>query len=210
MRRTLAAVAVCLLTSISLAQPVGTNVTSPKAFLGHSVGEDYWLANYRQLAEYWRKVDSESERVQVVSIGRTEEGREQLMAIISSPENMRRLEHYRGISKKLALGQASAAEADALAKEGKAVVWIDGGLHATEVLGAQQLIETVYRLSSLSDEETLRILNDCIILVVHANPDGMDLVSDWYMRRSNPQERSTSGIPRLYQKYIGHDNNRDF
>ena len=186
------------------------NVTSPKAFLGHDIGEDYWLANYKQLADYWRKVDADSERVQVVSIGKTEEGRDQLMAIISSAENMRRLPRLKEISRKLALGEATPEEAKKLAAEGTAIVWIDGGLHASEVLGAQQLIETVYRLASREDEETVRILGDCVVLVVHANPDGMDLVSDWYMRRSNAQERSTSGVPRLYQKYIGHDNNRDF
>jgi hypothetical protein len=89
-------------------------------------------------------------------------------------------------------------------------VWIDGGLHATEVLGAQQLMETTWQLISRNDPETLRILDDVIILAVHANPDGMELVSDWYMRNSVPTERSTSGLPRLYQKYVGHDNNRDF
>ncbi len=89
-------------------------------------------------------------------------------------------------------------------------MWIDGGLHATEVLGAQQLTETIYQLVSRTDEETMRFLRDVIILAVHANPDGMELVSDWYMRQSDPKRRSTNGIPRLYQKYIGHDNNRDF
>jgi hypothetical protein len=90
------------------------------------------------------------------------------------------------------------------------VVWIDGGLHATEVLGAQQLAETVYQLVSRQDPETLRILQDCIVLAVHANPDGHDLVADWYMREPDPLKRSLAGVPRLYQKYIGHDNNRDF
>jgi hypothetical protein len=90
------------------------------------------------------------------------------------------------------------------------VVWFDGGLHATEVLGAHQLIETVYQLVSRTDPETTRLLNDLVILAVHANPDGMELVSSWYMRNANPQQRSTAGLPRLYQKYIGHDNNRDF
>jgi hypothetical protein len=101
-------------------------------------------------------------------------------------------------------------QARALAKEGKAVIWIDGGLHATEVLGAQQLIETIYQFASKTDDETLRILRDVIILATHANPDGMELVSDWYMRKPDPKTRSTSALPRLYQKYVGHDNNRDF
>ena len=90
------------------------------------------------------------------------------------------------------------------------MIWIDGGLHATEVLGAQQLIETIYQFASKNDEETLRILRDVIILATHANPDGMELVSDWYMRKPNEKQRSTGALPRLYQKYVGHDNNRDF
>ena len=90
------------------------------------------------------------------------------------------------------------------------MIWIDGGLHATEVLGAQQLIETIYQFASKNDEETLRILKDVIILATHANPDGMELVSDWYMRNPNEKQRSTGQLPRLYQKYVGHDNNRDF
>src|SRR5690606_32225884 len=118
---------------------------------------------------------------------------------------------YRDIARRLALAEGlTDAEAQRLAREGRAIVWIDGGLHATEVLGAQQLMETVYQLVSRTDEETLRILDDVIILAVHANPDGMELVSDWYMREADPQDRSTRGLPRLYQKYVGHDNNRDF
>jgi hypothetical protein len=100
--------------------------------------------------------------------------------------------------------------ARALAQEGKAVVWIDGGLHASEVLGGQQLIELVYQLTSASDAETLRILRDVIVLAVHANPDGHELVANWYMRAPDPRKRSLSGVPRAYQKYVGHDNNRDF
>jgi hypothetical protein len=78
------------------------------------------------------------------------------------------------------------------------------------VLGAHQLIEHVWQMVSRTDAETTRILDDVIQLVVHANPDGMELVSSWYMRNPDPSKRSYSDIPRLYQKYIGHDNNRDF
>ncbi len=186
-------------------------VTSPKQQFGFDVGTDYQLPNYQQLVAYWQKLDRESDRMKVVEIGKTAEARPQLMAIVTSPENHRRLDRYREISRRLALADGlTDDQARALAREGKTIVWIDGGLHATEVLGAQQLMETVYQLVSRSDPETLRILNDCIILAVHANPDGHDLVADWYTREKDPQKRSTAGIPRLYQKYIGHDNNRDF
>ncbi|HEX9564859.1 MAG TPA: M14 metallopeptidase family protein [Gemmatimonadaceae bacterium] len=186
-------------------------ITSPKDFFGFNIGDDYQLATYTQFEAYWKKIDAESNRMRVEEIGKTAEGRPQLMAIITAPENHARLARYKEIAGRLALAEGlTDQQARALAREGKAIVWFDGGLHATEVLGAHQLIETTYQLVSRNDEETQRILRDNIILAVHANPDGMELVSSWYMRNPNPQERSSGGIPRLYQKYIGHDNNRDF
>ncbi len=185
-------------------------VTSPAEEFGARIGDDYFLATFTQLERYWKKVDAESERVQLVSIGQTEEGRAQWMAVVSAPENIARLEDYRAISRRLALGEVSLTEARSLARDGKAVVWINGGLHADEVLGAQQLIQLVYELAKADDEETLRFLRDVIVLVVHANPDGHALVADWYMREREPMQRSLEGVPRSYQKYIGHDNNRDF
>ena len=200
-----------LSTTLATAAHAQTRVTTPREQFGHDIGADYVLPNYQQLLAYWKKLDGESDRMQLVEIGRTAEGRTQHMAIITSPENHRNLARYKEISRRLAKAEGlSEAEARSLTQEGKAVVWIDGGLHATEVLGAQQLMETVYQLVSRNDAETRRILNDVIILAVHANPDGMDLVSDWYMREKEPTRRSTAGVPRLYQKYIGHDNNRDF
>jgi hypothetical protein len=186
------------------------HITSPKEQFGFNIGDDYKLANYTQLQQYWHKLDAQSDRMKVVEIGKTAEGRPQLMSIISSPANMAKLDHYREISRKLATAEGlTDAEARALAKEGKSVVWIDGGLHATEVLGAAQLMETVYQLVSGTDPETMRFLNDCIILAVQVNPDGMELVSDWYMKDADTLKRGMD-IPRLYQKYQGHDNNRDF
>jgi hypothetical protein len=186
-------------------------VTTPKEFFGFNIGDDYRLANYTQFEQYFRKIDGESDRMIVQEIGKSAEGRPQLMAIITSPENHRNLAKYKEIARKLALVETmDEAEAKRLAAEGKAIVWFDGGLHASEVLGAAQLIETTYQLVSRNDPETMRILNDNIILAVHANPDGMELLSNWYMRNPNEAERSTGGVPRLYQKYIGHDNNRDF
>ncbi len=186
-------------------------ITSPKEFFGFNIGDDYKLATYTQFIDYWKKIDGESDRMVVEEIGKSAEGRPQLMAIITSPENHRMLARYKEISRKLAHAEGlTDAEAKALAKEGKAVVWFDGGLHATEVLGAHQLIETTYQLISRTDEETQRFLKDLIILAVHANPDGMELVSGWYMQEPDDSKKTYGTIPRLYQKYIGHDNNRDF
>src|SRR4051812_38539129 len=138
-------------------------------------------------------------------MGKTAEGRTQWMAVVTSPENQRRLARYKDIAKRLALADGlTDDQARALAREGKAVVWIDGGLHATETLGAQQLLEHVYQMVSRTDEETTRFLNDVIQLCVLVNPDGMDLVSDYYMKHGTTQ------IPVLYNHYAGHDDNRDF
>lgn len=184
-------------------------VPTPKEHFGFNIGDDYKLATYTQTEAYFKKL-SASDRTKLVDIGLTEEGRHQYMLIVSSPENIKNLDHYKEISQKLAHAEDITEEqAHALAAEGKAVVWIDGGLHATEVVGAHQLIETMYQFVSRKDPETLRILDQVIILFSQVNPDGQELVSDWYMREKDTLKRKTN-IPRLYEKYIGHDNNRDF
>ena len=184
-------------------------VTTPKEFFGHNIGDDYWLPNYTQFLAYWQKIAKQSPRAHLDTIGMSAEGRPQLSMVVSSPENIKNLAHYKEIAKKLAYAEISDAEAHTLAKEGKAVMWIDGGLHATEVLGANQLIETNYQFLTMNDEETLRILKDVIIVFVHANPDGMELVANWYNKEPDPKKKNMN-VPRLYQKYIGHDDNRDF
>ncbi|MFO0851346.1 MAG: M14 metallopeptidase family protein [Gemmataceae bacterium] len=207
----LALAVVALIAGRGSAQAPVTNVTTPKAHFGFDMGADYCLANYQQLAAYWKKLQGESDRIKLADIGKTEEGRPQLMAVVTSPSNHKRLDRYRDIARVMAKAEGVSEEAARLlAADGKAVVWIDGGLHASETLCAQVLIETVYRFLAGTDPETLRILDDVVILFVHANPDGHDLVADWYMKEADPKKRTLSGLPRLYEKYAGHDNNRDF
>jgi len=185
-------------------------ITTPKQALGFNIGDDYRMASYSQLETYWKKLASESDRMKLVDIGLTAEGRHQWMAIISSPANIKNLAHYQQISQRLAHAEGLSDEsARALAREAKAVVWIDGGLHATETVGSQQEIEIVYQMLSRTDPETMRFLNDDILLCVLANPDGQELVANWYMREKDEKKRTLNGLPRLYEKYIGHDNNRD-
>ncbi len=195
---------------LSSSTAIAQEVPSPKSHFGFDIGDDYQLANYTQTEAYFKKLAETSKRVKLVDIGKTEEGRSQYMLVVSSPENLTKLDRYKEISQQLAHAELSKEQAKALAQEGKAVVWIDGGLHATEVVGAHQLIQTAYEFASKTDAETLRILDNVIILFTHANPDGQELVSDWYMREKDPKKRTTSGLPRLYEKYAGHDNNRDF
>ncbi len=192
---------------VQAAQPV----TSPKQQFGFDVGEDYQLANYKQLVAYWKKLEHESQRLKVVDIGTTEEGRTMVMGVISSPDNIKKVERYRDVARHLAqVDGLDDTAARKLAAEGKVIVWISGGLHASETLGSQQLIETVYQLVNGTDAETARILDNVIVLAVPANPDGIDFISDWYMRSPDPKARQVADYPHLYQKYAGHDNNRDF
>lgn len=197
------------------AQSAPRPITTPKQSIGFNMGDDYMMANYTQATTYIKKLATESDRMKLVDMGPTAEGRRQYMVIVSSPENLAKLDHYKGIAARLAHAEGlTDTQAHALAEEGKALVWIDGGLHASETVGSQQLVETIYELNAFTDPETMRFLNDDIALLVFANPDGMELVANWYMREPEPTRRVAEGptgnTPRLWQKYIGHDNNRDF
>ncbi len=184
-------------------------ITTEKELIGFTIGDDYHMANYTQISALMLKWATESDRLKVVSIGNTEEGRPQYMAIITSPANQAKLAHYKEISQKMAHAEISPAEAAQFAKEGKAVVWIDGGLHATETVNSQSLAEMIYQMVSRTDEETMRFLDDVVLLMPVPNPDGVELVANWYMREPDETKRTFATLPRLYNKYIGHDNNRD-
>ena len=113
--------AASLLLLTTAAAAAAQTITTPKQHFGFNIGDDYQLANYTQFIDYWQKLDKESDRMKVVEIGKTAEGRPQLMAIITSPENHKKLERYKEISRKLALAEGLTDEqARALAKEGKA------------------------------------------------------------------------------------------
>ncbi len=198
-----------LCSSIQFSWVEAQNIPSPKEHFGFEIGEDYKLATYTQTDAYFRKLAELSDRVKFVEIGPTEEGRQMPMMIVTSPENHKNLDRYKEISQKLARAEMDEGEARKLVAEGKPVVWIDGGLHATETVGSHQLIETYYQLVSRNDPENLKMLEDNIILLVQVNPDGQEIISDWYMGIDDVTKRNMS-TPYMYQKYVGHDNNRDF
>ena len=188
-------------------------VPTPKEVLGHDMGEDRYVASYTETVRYWQALAAGSDRIRLIDIGPTSEGRRQIMAAVSAPENLARLDHYRQISVKL--GRAAglgAEEARALAAEGKALVWVDGGIHASEVLTHAALIAEVHDLVGSEDREARHIRDNVITLFAADNPDGQELVATWYMRFADPAEREENfhSLPRLYHPYIGHDNNRDF
>ena len=218
-KRRLALAAAAVFSAWTLAAQPAPKITTPKDALGFNIGDDYQVANYTQLDAYWHTLAKESDRMKLVDMGPTEEGRRQYMAVISSPANLKQLDHYKEISRRMARAEGLTDEqARTLARDGKAIVWIDGGLHASETVGSQQLMEWVYQMVSRTDPETMRFLNDCIFIDVQANPDGQELVANWYMRGSekpdaplkDPASRNMNSLPRLWAKYIGHDDNRDF
>ncbi|HEY1216463.1 MAG TPA: M14 family zinc carboxypeptidase, partial [Bryobacteraceae bacterium] len=134
-----------LMASNARSQEINPKIPTPKSFFGFDIGDNYQLATYTQTKAYFEKMAAASDRAKLTIIGKTEEGRDQFMLIVSSPENIKHLDHYKAISQQLAHAEGlTGQQARALAAEGKTVVWIDGGLHATEVVGAHQLIETAY------------------------------------------------------------------
>lgn len=186
-----------------------SQVTTPENHLGFKPGADFHLANYEQAIGYFEKIAGESERMIVLDMGPTSYGRRMKYAVISSEENIGKLDHYKEINKKLSLYRGvSADEAEKLAEEGKAIIWIDCGLHASECSPAQHAIQLAYDIVTGEDRSTKLIRENVIFLLVFANPDGLTLVSDWYMKNVGTKYEK-SRMPFLYQKYAGHDNNRD-
>ena len=199
------ALAALLVVSCALAQ-----APTPKDHFGFTPGDDYKLADYEQIVGYFKKLDAASDRLTLVEFGKSSEGRPMYAAFISSAENLKRLDEYRQISRKLALGLASKQEAEKLAETGKAIVWIDSGLHATEVAPAQHSPHLAYDLITSESAEAKHIRDKVILMQIPCiNPDGLDMVANWY-RRNVGTPHELAPLPALYQKYAGHDNNRDW
>jgi len=186
-------------------------VPRPEDVLGFRPGTDYKLADYATIVRYFRALDDASERVRLLEIGPSAEGRTMIAAVITSEANQARLERIREVSRRLALARGLTGEqARALAAEGRTVVWIDSGLHATEVAHAQHAPELAYRVATEESAEMRRIRDEVVLVQVPVmNPDGLDLVAGWYARNlGTPYE--VAPMVELYQKHAGHDNNRDW
>jgi len=185
-------------------------VPSPEEVFGFQVGADYKMADYDQMQEYFERVDAASDRVQMIDIGESSRGRPIKLLFISSEENMQQLDRWKEISTSLARARISENEAEQLVKEGKAVVWFDAGMHATERACAQMINELIYNLATEETAEMRKIRDNVVTMICPViNPDGLDIVTDWYRKNlGTPYE--TSRPPILYQKYVGHDNNRDW
>jgi hypothetical protein len=190
------------------------NVPPPETSLGFKVGEDRKLARWDQFLSYFGELAKKSDRIKLDSLGKTTLGRPFVAATISSPENLKRLDEFREIQRKLSdprlLSNASEAAINELIGKGKTVVVITCSIHSTEVGGTFTATELAYKLTSQNTPEVKGILDNVIILLVPSlNPDGADIVADWYQKTlGTPAEGSSP--PELYHHYTGHDNNRDW
>ncbi|HXZ18958.1 MAG TPA: M14 metallopeptidase family protein [Candidatus Acidoferrales bacterium] len=186
-------------------------VPSPSEFLGFQVGADRTLADYRQISSYFHALAGASDRVQIEVLGKTTLGEEMFMAVISSAENLRNKARYQEIAHKLADPRGLTREQiDALVREGKTILLITCNIHSTEIGSSQMAMEWAHRLATAQDPETLRRLNDSIVLLIPSlNPDGETMVTEWY-RKYVGTKYEGGPMPYLYHHYVGHDDNRDW
>ncbi len=188
-----------------------SQIPSPTETLGFAVGADFHLATYEQSVAYLRKLEAASDKIKLMQVGYTSEGREWYCALISSKQNLDNMDQIKEITKKLAHpGNMTEEEAKALAAKGKPIVHIDGGVHATEVAGPNHTIKLVYDILSKAETPKIKNILDNVVLMLYPtiNPDGQTMVADWYHSNvGTPYE--VAPLPKLYQKYVGHDNNRD-
>lgn len=186
------------------------HITSPEAFFGFPLGADRKIARWDKIVEYYKLLDSESDRIQVTDMGPSTEGNPFLKVIITSPENFAHLEEIRQDNQKIADPRGlSEEEIQALVARGKAVSVQSMSLHATEIGGTQMAPQLAYDLLCGETEEIRNILENVVLVMVPCfNPDGQIMVTDWY-NATLGTEYEGCNYPSLYHKYTGHDNNRD-
>jgi hypothetical protein len=177
--------------------------------VGFAPGAESKLATYDQTVDYFKKLDAASDQMMMVEAGTSTQGRTYYFALISSKDNLKKIDRHREIARRLARPDGlTEAQALALAREGKPIVHIDGGLHSTEVAGPQHTLLLAHDLlAKQNDPQIARILDNVVLMLWPTiNPDGHQMVADWYMKNAGTPNET---LPRLYQEYVGHDNNRD-
>ena len=187
-------------------------VPSPRDVLGFTPGDDRTIADWTQISDYFKRLDRASDRVALRDLGQSTLGRTLFAAFISSAENIRELDRYRDIQRRLADPRLvnSDAERERLVREGKTVVVVSCSIHSTEIVASQMSMRLAYELAAARDAETEEILNNTILILIPSpNPDGVDIVADWY-RRSLGKPWEGTEPPEIYHSYAGHDDNRDW
>lgn len=208
------------LSSTAHAQPkrpdrAGNAIPSPRSVFGFNPGDDRTIADWKQITDYFARLDKASDRVSVQAIGKSTLGRTMIAAFISAPENIRNLEKYKEIQRRLADPRLNPADgrvdfSGQLVKDGKTVVVISCSIHSTEIVASQMSTQLAYNLANANDEDTLSILrNTILILIPSPNPDGVDIVANWYRKTMGTASEGREP-PELYHHYAGHDDNRDW
>lgn len=191
---------------------VKAQIPSPKSVLGFQPTDDKTIADWKQITDYFAKLDAASDKVKVQEIGKSTLGKPLIVAFISAPENIQNLEKYKQISRKLADPRSvkDSTELENLVKEGKTIVSISCSIHSTEIVASQMSMNFAFELATATDEGTKEILENTILLLIPSpNPDGIQIVADWYRKTLGTKSEGVSP-PELYHHYAGHDDNRDW
>ncbi len=208
-----------LLVAGPLTTVAAQSIPSPERHFGHVIGADRRLVDWDGIGEYMRLVGARSDRVNVREMGQTTLGRPFLLLEISSPSTIANIDRYKRLQQRLYFqdhrpgedpdAAHSTREREEIFRDHKAVVLITATIHSTEVGAAQMSLELVYRLATDNSPRTRKILDNTIFLLVPSlNPDGQDMVVEWYDRHV-ASEYEAGSMPWLYHAYVGHDNNRD-
>ena len=187
-------------------------IPSPQSIVGFHPTDDKTIADWSQITNYFQKLDAASDKVKVREIGKTTLGKPLIVAFISSADNIKNLEKYRQINQKLANPNLlkDLTESKALIEQGKTIVSISCSIHSTEIVASQMSMNLAYQLATANDDDTKQILENTILLLIpSSNPDGIDIVADWYRKTLGTKYEGTSP-PELYHYYAGHDDNRDW
>ena len=185
---------------------------SPQSVLGFHPTDDETIAHWSQIVNYFQKLAAASDKMKVEQIGTTTLGKPLIAAFISSPENIKNLAKYQQINAKLANPQniKTSVEAENLIAQGKTIVAISCSIHSTEIVASQMSLNLAYELATATDDDTKQILDNTILLLIpSSNPDGIDIVANWYRKTLHTKYEGTSP-PELYHYYAGHDDNRDW
>lgn len=207
-----AAVAVAIGLAFAAAVPAAAAAPpTPESWFGHRMGADRQLVDWDKVVSYFYALGRSSDKIRVAEYGRSAENRPLIVATIAAPGVLRNLDRYREIQRRLADPRITTPEeAEPMFREGRNIVLLTCSIHATEVASTQTAVEFAYRLITENNPHFEAILGNTILLLVPSlNPDGVDIVARWYRSTLGTKFEGTNP-PELYQKYVGHDNNRDW
>ncbi len=202
---------ILLYMSLCLSITIAQDIPSPKAEFGFEMGADRKLIDWDQIVSYFEMLNEKSDRLQLVELGKTTLDRRMIMAIITSPENMGKLQRFKEIQQQLGYPyELAETAAEALIEEGRMVCLITMNIHSNEIAASQESVELAHQLATANDPKLLNILDNTILLIVPSlNPDGQDMITKWY-RGTVGSKYEGSRMPQKYHFYADHDNNRDW